>query len=250
MKKVFVIIVALLLLQTTVALSSSEAKQNWLDAKQESKDKQISYQYARVDFAANNSEQNKQKLMNSGKDTLNAALNEVEAWLNWKETEADENTEVPEELKQQIKQDITANQAKIAELRTDVDGIQNQLHLGLVWLKMVGKYMELLTDVSRNTGKMWAHIADLKIATSKDIEQRLRAGTQDPNAIAALDSAQKEIEKAEENTANAKNSYEEVKIPGQPMIKFSQGNNYIRTAQTHLLSAQRYLQQAYNVMVK
>ena len=114
-------VVILLLLQpfTVFALTSSEAKQNWYDAKNASRNAQQSYREARLAYAANKTDENNQKVIETGKDTLYAALDEAQTWLIYVQTELDENPEVPEDLKTTIKGDISTNLGKIDGLRAE-----------------------------------------------------------------------------------------------------------------------------------
>ena len=59
------------------ALTESEAEQDWHDAKQVSRDKQQIHIDAQIDFAGNKSEENKQADIDTGKEALDAALDEA-----------------------------------------------------------------------------------------------------------------------------------------------------------------------------
>lgn len=255
MKKILTVflLVCLVVLQSIAvsALTADQAKQEWRDAKQVSKEKQETHRDAKIEFAGDKSEENRQKVVDTGKDVLNAALDEVEAWLVWKELEAQENPDVPSDLKEDISDDVESNMAKIDDLREDVDGIDNQVELGLVFLKMIGKYAELLTDVARNSGKMWVHIGNTHLDIAEDIEAKLRTEADGNDAvIEKLDSAKDSLEEARSNVDKAEDSYLQVKLPGTPLIKFAEGNNYMRTARTNLLSAQSDLHQAYRLLLR
>lgn len=250
-----VLLVVLVLLQAVAvsALTASDAKQDWFTSKQESQEAQTKYNTAKLDFAADQSTENNQKIIDTGKDVLNAALDEVEAWLIWKNLEAVENSQVPEELKDSIEADVEVNLAKIDLLRADVANIENKFELGVVFLKMIGKYVELLADVGRNSGKMWVHIGETHATTIENYETKLRATASEisdnDEIIQKLDLAEQELESARRNINNAETAYEQVKVPGTPLIKFSEGNNYLKIAKTNLLSAHRYLNQAYNLII-
>ena len=248
--------IGLLLMQVTAvsALTASEARQEWKDAKQASLSEQEIHRDAKLVFAGDKSEENRQAVVDTGKDVLHAALDEAETWLVWKDLEAAENTELPDDLKDTIHTDVETNLAKIDELRTDVDGISNQLELGLVTLKMVGKYIELLTDVARDTGMTLIYRANVQLDTAEDFEAKLRAQAEELDnndaVIAKLDMAKDDLEEARSNVDKAESSYEQVVLPGTPMIKFSEGNNYLRVARTNLLSSISNLRQAYNMMLR
>jgi hypothetical protein len=170
------IIIGLLLFQplTATALTSSEAKQAWYDAKQSSRDAQEAHRKANIEWAADKTDENNQKVIETGKDALNAALDEAEAWLIWRDLEVKENPEIPEDLKQRIEQDVETNLDKIEELRAEVDGVENRIQLAVVFLKMVGKYIELIADVARNTGLVWVYVANTYVDTLDDYEAQLR----------------------------------------------------------------------------
>jgi len=235
------------------ALTSSEAREEWVDAKRISQEKQAAYTEAKLDYAAEPTSENEQLIVETGKDVLYAALDEVEAWLNWKQLEAEENSEVPDEIKEAIEDDVKANLDKIEALRTDVDDIDNRLELGITYLKMIGKYFELLADAARNTGAMWVYIGETRADQVSEYEQKLRATAEemDDNTeiIEMLDQAKEELAEAETNIAKAKEEYQQVRIPGQPLIKFSNGNSYLTIAKGNLLSSYHYLNQAYLLIV-
>lgn len=258
MKKTVVtfFLIALLMMQCTVvtALTESEAKQVWRDAKHISHEKKQIHLDAKIKFAGDNSEENRQEVVDTGKDVLYAALDEAEAWLVWKDLEARSNPDLADELKDTIHEDVEANLAKIDELRTDVDGIENRLQLGLVYLKMVGKYVELLTDVARDSGQILVYRVNTQIDTAEDIESKLRteAGNMDGNddIIEKLDAAKADLGEARSNLNKAETSYNQVVLPGTPLIKFKEANNYLRTVKTNLISAQSNLHQAYILMLR
>ncbi|MBI5880970.1 hypothetical protein HZB90_02465 [archaeon] len=257
MKKTMVVFVllAVLLLQAIAvsALTAEDAKQAWLDAKQVSKNVQKTHQDAKITWAADKTPENDQAVVDTGKVVLDAALDEAGAWLVWKNLEAEENSEVPDDIKQSIKDDVDANMAKIDSLRTDVANVKNQFELGVVFLKMLGKYFELVADVARNSGKMWVHIGNTYADTTDEYETKLRAAAEgmssNSDIISKLDSARSELEVARRNIDNAASVYEQVRIPGTPVLKFAEGNNYLGAARSNLILAHSYLNQAYAAMV-
>ena len=184
---------------------------------------------------------------------MNAALDEAEAWLNWKKAEAEENVDVPDDLKNTIKSDINTNLEKVDGLRADVANIKNQLELGLTFLKMIGKYGELLTDVARDTGKIFVYKGNLHLDTAEDYEAKLRAEAEKISSngaiIEKLDMAKDSIEEARSNVDKAESSYNQVVLPGTPFIKFAEGNDYMRVARTNLISAIANMKSAYDLML-
>jgi len=88
MKKIVFLIIALLLVQSVFALSASEARQEWKDLKEASREKKETHQEAKVDFSLDKTDENRQRVVDTGKDVLHAALDEAEAWLVWKDIEA------------------------------------------------------------------------------------------------------------------------------------------------------------------
>jgi hypothetical protein len=249
----FVIFTIILQPITANALSSGEAKQLWHEAKQVSRDTQAEHRAAKIAWAANKTDENNQKVIQTGKAVLHAALDEVEAWLTWRNIEVEENPEIPQNLKDSIQTDVNTNIQKINALRMEVDEVETQFELAIVFLKMVGKYLELLTDVARNTGLVWIHMADTYSDRIEDYETQLReaavAFEDNMDIIEKLDLARTELETARTNIENAEDSYLQVVIPGNPLVKFSNGNNYMRLAKNNLLSALSYLNQAYREMV-
>jgi len=257
-KKSFItlIVLTMMLLQpmTVYALSASDAKQAWYDAKQESVEAQAEHRDAKVGWAADKTDENNQKVIDTGKDALHASLNEVEAWLIWKDLEVEENPEIPNDLKESIQEDVDVNLGKIDALRVEVDGVENRFELGVVFLKIVGNYFELVSDVARNSGFVWVHIANEKADTLDEYETTLRTvaeGMENNEAILEkLDLARSDIEDAKENINNANEEYEQVRLPGKPLIKFSNGNNYLRVARGNMISAHGYLNEVYGLIVR
>jgi hypothetical protein len=252
---VTLLVITLMIFQpiAVIALSSSEAKQIWFEARQVSREAQEEHRTAKIDWAVNKSDENNLKVIETGKIVLHAALDEVEAWLTWRNLEVEENVEIPIELKKAIQSDVALNIDKIEDLRIEIDEVGTQFELAIVFLKMVGKYFELLADVARNTGLVWVHIANTYYERIEDYESQLREAaetlTNNEEIIEKLDKAVSELESAGINLEQAKESYEKVVIPGTPLVEFSNGNNYMRLAKNNLLTALSNLNQAFRSMV-
>ncbi|MBN1195765.1 MAG: hypothetical protein JXA08_10600 [Methanomicrobiaceae archaeon] len=235
------------------AFAAGEAKQAWHAAKSRSTDMQEAHRQAKVDWAADQTPENNRLVIDTGKEALSAALDEAEAWLVWKQLEAEENPDIPDDLKNQVSDDVEENLAKIGELREDVDAIETRLDLGLTYLKMVGRYLELLTDVARDSGLVWVHVAGTYADTIEAYEADLReaAVTMPDNGaiLSKLDLADAELAAARKNIADAREEYLSVKAGGTPLISFSNGNNSLKIARGNMLSAQGYLSHAYGLIV-
>ncbi|MFH1292159.1 MAG: hypothetical protein ABIH87_03095, partial [bacterium] len=257
MKKIITFCLAVVLLGMQVlpvsALSQSESKQAWYSARQARFSADSQYRQAKVKYASDKSKENEQELIKQAKKTLNAVLDEAEAWLNWKNEEAKADIEAPSDIKENIEIDVNNNLAKIENLKKDVDGIDNMLGVGVVFLKMVGSYAELLTDVARNTGLVWVHAGGERIKSINEFEVELRkvAKELDDNTdiIKKLDIAKSESKTAQDKVNTAKSAYEKVKLPGMPLIKFAEGNNYLRQARVNLLNAHAQLEHVYNLIL-
>ncbi len=250
-----VFLISILLLQIVfISASVSDTRQNWKDLKQISKDKQVIYKQAQQKYQENQSLENEQEVIDTGKATLNAALNEVEAWLRWKTLEAEENPFASQEVKQAVYDDVNANIAKIDALRTEVNAVSTRAELGIIFIKMIGKYLELLTDVMRDSGKMWVHIANTRADKLTDYEQKLRDAAQNINDNSAiikyLDDAKSQIESARTALTNAQNYYEQIRVGGTPLIKFSEANQQLNKAREEMLKAGNNLRQAFKLMIK
>jgi hypothetical protein len=59
-----------------------------------------------------------------------------------------------------------------------------------------------------------------------------------------------ELENAFTNIDEAESEYLQVLIPGTPILKFANGNQYLRIAKNNLLSAHSHLKQAYRLLVE
>ena len=257
MKKLLIVIlmISVLLIQSLAAsaLSASDAREDWLDTREASLEAQEHYQDMKVEYAGDNSEENEENLIEAGKEVLHAALDEVEAWLIWKDEEVDENDNIPDDLEDAIEDDVDENLEKIGDLREEVDEIDSQLELVVVFLQMIGSYFELLADVAQNSGLVWVHIGNTYAENIEDYEEGLREQAEgfDDNGdiIELLDEAEEELEEARDNIDDAEDAYQEIESSGQPILKFAEGNNYLRTARANLLSAHGYLEEAYQEMV-
>ena len=104
------------------------------------------------------------------------------------------------------------------------------------------------------TGNVWAHILTVRADTTEAFEQELRTaaeGISDNDAIIAkLDLARSDIESARTNISNAETEYDQVVIPGTPLVKFANGNSYLRIARGDLITAHGYLNQAYILLAQ
>lgn len=252
MKKTFLTIALITMLLGPVMSAGaidSGSKSAWLSAKQATKSAEVTHKQAKLDYASDKTPENQQAVVDTGKELLQKALNEVEEWLLWKNTEAQEDYRVPDSIKSTIQSDVEKNLTKIDGFREEVNDVSNQLELGVVFLKMIGGYLELLVDVARNTGAMWVHIGNTLLDEARDYEAKLRdaADKIDDNSaiIAKLDLAKQELNTAQSNVDSAEASYKLVKSPGQPLLKFGEGNNYLRNAKLNLLNAQGQLAQAF-----
>lgn len=244
----------LFILPFVFASEVSDARQNWVDIKAENKKLVQAHQQAKQKWHGNKSDEYNQNIVNTGKDVLNGALDEAEAWLMWKKVEAQNNNFVSNELKNRVQDDVDTNLAKIDELRTEVNGVETQLQLGITWLRMIGKYLELLTDVSRNSGLAWVEVANAHADRLDNYEGKLRAAAEsmDNNAeiLNKLDLVRDEIDSAKNNIDNANLVYEQVVVGGTPLIKFNEGNQYMRTARLSMMNANVNLRQAFNMVVQ
>lgn len=252
-----IFLISLLLLAATLplaaaALTANDARQDWYEAREVSREAQEEHRAAKVAWAADKTPEKNQQVVDTGKAALHAALDEAEAWLIWKNREAEENPELPDELVQTIGEDVGTNLAKIDALRDEVSDIENRFELGVVTLKMIGKYIELLTDVGRDTGFIWVHVMSVHAETAETYEEELRRAAEgmpeNTDIIAKLDLARAEIGHAEENIDAAEGEYNQVRLPGTPLVRFSNGNNYLQIARGDLLVAQKYLNEAYVLM--
>jgi len=250
---VFIVCLSLTPSMSIKALTSSEAKQAWIEAKNASREAQQAYVQANIKWAANKTKENEQALIDSGKKALQAALNEAEAWLIWVRLTVKENPEVPAELKERIQNDVDDNLETVGELRGEVAQVRTRAELTLVFLRMVGKYFELVADVARNTGLVWVHIANTYANTIENYEDEMRKAAEglDNNGaiIEELNKTVEELKNARANIDLAESEYMQVQIPGNPLLRFSSGNQYLRIARNKLLLAISHLRKAYQLLM-
>lgn len=250
------LLIFLLIFQITAvsALSASRAKEKWQEAKQETESLKNIHNEAKAKWAGTKSDENVQGYIDTGKDFLNAALDEVDAWLIWKQKEVDEDKEVPAELRNQIKSDIDENRAKVREQREIVGSANTIGGLNLVAFGMVLKYLELLTDVARDSGKILVFKSNQYIDAISQYEQTLRAEAENmennEEVLSHLDSSKADIEEARSNTAKADIAYAQVVAGGTPIVKFNEGNQYLKTARANMISANNHLRLALRLMIQ
>jgi hypothetical protein len=255
MKKVLIVfLIAMLLLDVVSALTASEAKSAWQGAKKLTLPAKAEYSDAKIVWAADRTPEKDKEVVDTGKNLLNVTLDEAKAWLIWKNLEAEEMVGVPQVLIDTIKLDVDTRIKDIDRLREDINDVRNQFDLGVVFVRMIGKYMGLVTDVARDSGKMWAQVADTYGDRIGEYENKLRTVTESiPNnkaMLAKLDAVDSEVEKARQNIREANTAYDKVRLTGTPLLSFAEGNSYLSAAKTNLLSAQIYLGQAYDLMAR
>ncbi|OGL74328.1 hypothetical protein A3E39_04675 [Candidatus Uhrbacteria bacterium RIFCSPHIGHO2_12_FULL_60_25] len=244
------VVLAFTIAAPVFALSQSGAKDAWVQAQQVRLGADAAYRQAQLDYSKDKSPAEEQKLIDAAKALMNAALDEARAWLEWKRIESSEDARVPSDIKENINTDVENNLEKISGFRADVAGVTTRAETFVVFLKIVGGYAGLLADVARNTGAMWSSIGSQLVARAEDFEAKLRAVAADrPDLIPKLDIARSEVALAKSKVAMAKAAYLLVKLPGTPLIKFSEGNGYLREAQLNLVQAQIQMQSVFNSLV-
>jgi hypothetical protein len=240
------IFISLFLLSSVYALTVAEARQAWLDSKQASLDAQTAYGQARLDYAANTSnEVSEQAVINTGKSALLSALDEAEAWLKWKSVEVDASN-APSELKATIQSDILTKLGDIDTLKASVAAIDTRLKLGISFLEIMREYFNILGFVSKNVGLVWADAVNQKMNLVSSYESTLReAAGNNTEILSELDLVKEELINTNSSITSAVTEYNRIVISGAPLQTFVLGNNYLRAARGHLVSAVAYLRQAY-----
>jgi hypothetical protein len=239
----------LLLVFQATALSATEAEQDWIEAKQANLEASEKYNQAQQTYEQDKTPENDQAAIDAGKELLHAALNEVEAWLIWTDVEAKENLDVPQDLQETISQDVEKNLAEIEPLRNEIDDIDNRIEFAIVYLKMVNKYLHLLTDVARNNGLVWVHIATLYADSieeySNTIEENAKGNSQ---VLAQIELVDNSLADARFDITNAQGAYTLVLLPGAPLLKYADGNAHLYLARNDLIAAYGHLSKAYILM--
>jgi len=252
MRKLLILLALLSLLLPTFAAnaaSAEDARQTWQNAIAARLSADVAYKQATEKYQKDKTPENDAGVIDAAKAALRSVLNEAEAWLNWKNAEAQANPYASDEIKQNIGADVNKNLAKISGLRQEVDAIDNRIEVATVFIKIAGSYVELLADVARNTGAVWVEWGNKLIATAESLEAKLReAATDNTPALAALDKAKTELTESREHANEAAAAYKLVTLPGTPLIKFAEGNKHLRLARLNLLTAQEYLAEAWRLI--
>ena len=249
---IFAIIAIFLLQVVAVSATAEETKIAWKDAKEISKEKRNEYRDVQKEFRKNNSEENRELLIEAGKETLHAGLNEAEAWLLWREEKSKEDTKFPEELKEEIQSSIDENLAKIESLREEIDAIETQIELGVTFIDMLFKYREVLSDVSKHTGNSLIYLAEQKLEKSTEFEEKLRViaeGYEHEAALESLDNVKESLNSAKEHIDEADEKYDSITVPGKPIITFHEGNKHLKDARKSLIDAHKNLREAYRLLL-
>lgn len=255
MKKIFFVIAgtAVFFWAVTVvlALTPAEGREQWFSAIKDRIAAGEEYKQTVLEYQKDKTPENDHEVINSAKKVLRSALNEVETWLKWKESEVKTDFRVPEDLKLKIEGDVAKNLDKIAVLRQEVESIQNRTQVAAVFIKMVGSYVELVADVARSSGLVWSRIGEQLAVKGESFEAKLREAAADKSELLLkLDEAKKELNVVKEQVELAKNAYEKVRLPGTPLINFSQGNLYLQQARLSLLKAESQLAEVFKALIK
>jgi hypothetical protein len=257
MKKILIIVLlGVFCLQTSnaLAISDSSAKQDWLAGMKARVAKEEIHLTAKNTYKDDSSEENNQEVIKTGRELLAAVLDEVDYWLIWQKVKAENNSQVSSELQRKILDDVEKNQLKVEGLQKEVSEIDNRIELGVVFIKMIGSYLDLLTDVARNSGLAWVEVGYRLISVGVDYENKLREATEDiedsAGIISKLDEAKTKLSEALEHVKVANGYYEKVKVPGQPLKNFTNGNVEIRNARNSLLSANQLLIESFKLILE
>lgn len=255
MKKIILsFIAAALMLGPASALALESGSQSaYEEARSQTQQAGAVYTSAKTTYQSDRSAENSAAVVETGKDYLQMALDEAEAWLLWKNTEAQNNAYVSSGVKAQISSDVAKHVANIDNFRNEVDAVNNQVELAAVTVKMVGAYAEFLTDVARNTGAVWVSTGDAIVDKVEDYEARLRSAAEGLDnyneIIAELDLAQAEIAECQSNINAAEESYQNVVINNKPAVNFSEGNQSLLAAKADMQQAHTHLEQALNLIL-
>jgi hypothetical protein len=254
MKKILtIILVVCFVFQTGIVLAAG-TKQDWQDRKEIRAEKNEVHTQAKLDYQNDRTDKNNQLVIDSGKDLLNALLDEVEVWLLWQESRISQDDNVSVQLKEKVSTDVNNNLSKIKDLKDEVDAVQTKIQLGVISLKMVGSYLELLVDVARNSGLAWVEVGENLIEISSGYEEKLRAAAEvvkdNEEIISKLDLAESSVVLATTYINDAKDQYNQVVMPGTPLVKFGNGNKKISQARLELNKANQLLIQSLEMIIK
>jgi len=233
--------------------SAADAGQAYLAAQQKRLTAEQAYKTDLAAFNADKTPENEKQAVTSGKVLLSAWLDEAQTWLEWKDAQAQEDANLPQNLRDDIHSDVAKNLEKISGLRQDVDGVETLGQGVLVFLKMIGAYGGLLADVARNTGAAWVIGGNKILANADAYEVKLRTAAEKKNnsaeIIPKLDMAKSALAAARNNVNAAEAAYKLVVTPGTPLVRFADGNRKLNQARLDLLSAQAQMAGALSLII-
>ncbi len=90
--------------------------------------------------------------------------------------------------------------------------------------------------------------ADTIEAYESEIREKADGASNEVQIVAKLDEAKANLAECERNIDQAEAEYLQVKLTGNPLLRFSNGNQYLRLARNNLLSAHASLKQAYRLL--
>ena len=242
MKKLFLIAVVLLLFSSFAFADLESARLKWLEAKETHLGLQQEWRQAQLLVAANNTQENIENVIEKAKAALNAGLDEAIAFFEFhkeKLTSAD----VSDELKATIESDLNKNIDVAEGLKDDVNAITTRAEVGVVSLKIIDAYLNLLVDVMRDTGLVFVEKANLRVEKLEEfrdtLQEKVDIAPEDKkeDLDKLMESLNVHIDEAKSAIDSAEEAYNSITKKEGSRIAFEKGNTLIRQSRSHMVLA-------------
>ena len=230
MKKLSVLLILLVVFSSVAFADVNDAKQKWIDAAAYHEKTKIEWQEAQKLVAESNTPENTQNVIDKAKISLNAGLDSAIAFFEFHKEKA-ASADISDSLKNTIRSDLDENIAVAQGLKTDVNNIKTRLEVGLVSLKIFDKYLDLLVDVMRNSGLVFAEKSndryDRLIKIKGIVESKIPADKKSEYQD-LLNKVDNNLNEAKNNIDSAEAKYKTITQKQGAGVAFGEGNNLIR----------------------
>lgn len=236
MKKLSILFILLVVFSSIAYADLNYAKQKWIDDVVYHEKTKIEWQAAQKLVAESNTPENVQNVIDKAKISLNAGLDAAIAFFEFQKEKLT-GVDISENLKDIIRNDLDENIGVAESLKTDVGNIKTRLEVGLVTLKIVDKYLDLLVDVMRDSGLVFVEKADNrydKLNNFRDkVESKIPEGKEDDYKD-LLDKVESNMNEAKSNIDGAEAKYKSIIQKQGSRIAFQEGNNLIRQSNQNM----------------
>lgn len=230
------IVFVLLVVFSSMVFAHGDLKQEWIDAKAVHKEARDVWKEAQVLVNSVNTPENVRNVIDKAKISLNAGLDEAIAYFEFQKDKL-LDSDISDDLKVVIQADIDNNLGIANDLKNDVAGITTRLQIGIVTLKIVDKYLDLLVDIMRDTGLVFVEKGNNrhdKLDNFRDrIESNIPADSKS-DYQELLDKIENNMNEAKSNINSAEAKYKSITQKQGSGVAFREGNNLMRQSNQNM----------------